>query len=73
MKLAENAFHELSAKFDHLDKFALREKEERYLLFIKKKRRRIASILEKKENQRKTFIEMFHVKHFTDKIHRCFT
>ena len=36
VKLAENAFHELSAKFDHLDKFALREKEERYLLFIKK-------------------------------------
>ena len=27
VKLAENAFHELSAKFDHLDKFSLREKE----------------------------------------------
>ena len=36
VKLAENAFHELSAKFDHLDKFSLREKEERYLLFIRK-------------------------------------
>ena len=36
VKLAENAFHELSAKFDHLDKFFLREKEERYLLFIRK-------------------------------------
>jgi len=36
VKLAENAFCELSAKFDHLDKFSLREKEERYLLFIRK-------------------------------------
>ena len=29
-------FCELSAKFDHLDKFSLRDREERYLLFIKK-------------------------------------
>ena len=36
VKLAENAFCELSAKFDHLDKFSLRDREERYLLFIKK-------------------------------------
>ena len=67
-------FCELSAKFDHLDKFSLRDREERYLLFIKKEEKTNSKYPRKEgKPKKKTFIKMFHVKHFTDRIHRCFT